>query len=78
MITTTDTAADIRAAILDALADGEPRPWAELRHTLPGRDNWQRAQVLTALVFAGQVHAVKLGGATLVALPLHLAAVPAA
>ncbi|MEU7767915.1 hypothetical protein AB0B25_22715 [Nocardia sp. NPDC049190] len=67
----------ISAAILDALADGEVHRWAELRAGLPGRDDGQRGRVLVALMHAGQVHAVKIDGATLVALPLHAAA-PAA
>ncbi|MBF6161057.1 hypothetical protein [Nocardia cyriacigeorgica] len=68
---------DISAAILDALADGQVHRWADVRAGLPGRDDWQRGKVLVALMYAGQVHAVKVGGATLVALPLDAAA-PAA
>ena len=69
---------EISTAILEALADGEPRMWAELRRTLPGRDNWQCAEVLVELVHAGRVDAVKIGGATVVVAAFDLPAVAAA
>lgn len=55
-------------AILAALADlgGGPVPWAEVRERLPRCRYWQPVRALVRLHESGRVHAVKVGGATIV------------
>jgi len=56
-------------AILAALADlgGGPVPWAAVRERLPLTGYWQPVHALVRLHESGRVHAVKVGGATIVA-----------
>lgn len=56
-------------AILAALADlgGGPVPWAEVRAYLPKSRYWRPVEALVRLHHSGRVHAIKVGGQTIVA-----------
>lgn len=60
---------ELDTAILTALAElgGGPIPWSEVRAQLPCTRYWRPIEALVRLHQSGRVHAVRIGGATIVA-----------
>lgn len=73
-MTTTMTADELDAAILDALRvtpDGCAW-WADIRSQLPAPTFWPPIKSLVRLVEGGQVHATKIGGRDFICLAFTL------
>ncbi|QLL08850.1 hypothetical protein [Mycobacterium vicinigordonae] len=73
---TSTTDEQLDEAILVALREfpGETAPWSILREKLPAASNWRNMAALVGLHTAGQVHAIKIGGSTWIALSIVMAA----
>lgn len=68
-VTRTATDEQLDSAILAVLADvgGGPIAWSEVREQLPRTRYWRPIEALVRLHQSGRVHAVKVGGQTIVA-----------